>query len=269
MMPDHEARQGRYLPEWLGRTLPPVIVFLAMATALEVYVRVRHVPVYLLARPTAVIRVLWVDRADLLRGLCITLGGAMIGFAASTLFGTLAAIALSMSSLVRRAIYPYTIFFQTVPIIAIAPLLLLWFQAGLMAVSICAFIVSVFPVIANTLTGLLSTDTSLLDLFRLYGAKRSATLWKLRFPTALPSLFTGLRIAAGLAVIGTVVSEFLVGELGENEGLGVKIVGATKGGRTDRVFAAVLLASLLGLAMFSGVNLASRLALRRWHASER
>jgi NitT/TauT family transport system permease protein len=170
---------------------------------------------------------------------------------------------------VRRAVYPYTLFFQTVPIIAIAPLLVLWFGAGLSSVAVSAFIVSVFPVIANTLSGLLSTDPALVDLFRLYGARRGATLWKLRFPSALPSLFDGLRVAAGLAVIGTVVSEFLVGNLVDGEGLGVKIVAAKNVGRTDRLFAAVLLASLLGLAMFSGVNLASRLALRRWHASER
>ena len=268
--PDYSRdRPASHPPGWLSRALPPVIVFLAAAAALEAYVRWRDVPVYLLPRPTAVLRTLWVDRADLLRALGVTLGGALIGFGASTLFGALAAITLSMSSLVRRAIYPYTLFFQTVPVVAVAPLLVFWFEAGLTAVAICAFIVSVFPVIANTLTGLLSTDPALLDLFRLYGARRWAALWKLRIPSALPSLFTGLRIAAGLAVIGTVVSEFLVGQLGENEGLGVKIVGATKLGRTDRVFAAVLLASALGLAMFSGVNLASRLALRRWHASER
>lgn len=268
--PDYaHPRGGPPLPAWLSRALPPAVVFFAAAAALEAYVRWRDVPVYLLPRPTAVIRTLWLDRADLTKALCVTLAGALTGFAASTLFGTLAAVVLSMSSLVRRAIYPYTLFFQTVPIVAIAPLLVFWFDAGLPAVAICAFIVSVFPVIANAMTGLLSTDPALLDLFRLYGARRGATLWKLRFPSALPSLFTGLRIAAGLAVIGTVVSEFLVGQLGEKEGLGVKIVGATKMGRTDRVFAAVLLASLLGLAMFSGVNLASRLALRRWHASER
>jgi NitT/TauT family transport system permease protein len=270
MTPDTTRRSGSARARnWISRALPPILVFFGVAAALEAYVGWRHVPVYLLPRPTAVVRTLWIDRTDLLRALSVTLAASLTGFAASTFFGTLAAVALSTSSLVRRAIYPYTLFFQTVPIVAVAPLLVFWFDAGVMAVAICAFIVSVFPVIANTLTGLLSTDPALLDLFRLYGARRWATLWKLRFPSALPSLFTGLRIAAGLAVIGTVVSEFLVGQLGENEGLGVKIVGATKMGRTDRVFAAVLLASLLGLAMFSGVNLASRLALRRWHASER
>ncbi len=127
---------------------------------------------------------------------------------------------------------------------------------------------SVFPVIANTLTGLRSTDPALLDLFRLYHAGPLARLWKLRLPSALPSLFTGLRVAAGLAVIGTVVAEFLVATLGPNEGLGIRIASAGKYGHLDVVFAAVLLASFLGLALFGAINLAGMLLLRRWHASE-
>ncbi len=134
--------------------------------------------------------------------------------------------------------------------------------------ALSSFIVSVFPVIANTLAGLLSTDPALEDLFRLYEAGRWARLWKLKLPSALPSIFTGLRIAAGLAVIGTVVGEFLVGLFGPGEGLGVRIISAKKTGHTDIVFAAVLIASLLGLAMFAAINLAAKLLLRRWHASE-
>jgi NitT/TauT family transport system permease protein len=161
------------------------------------------------------------------------------------------------------------VFFQTVPIIAIAPMLSIWLSPGLPAVAACAFIVSVFPVIANTLAGLTSTDPALLDLFRLYGASRTAAMFKLRVPSALPNIFTGLQIAAGLTVIGTVVAEFLVGELGEAQGLGVVIVSASHNGHSDRVFAAVLLASALGLAMFGTVNLLGRLALKNWHASAR
>ncbi len=123
--------------------------------------------------------------------------------------------------------------------------------------------------IANTLAGLLSTDPALVDLFRLYGARPVAAMWKLRLPSALPEILTGLRISAGLAVIGTVVAEFFVGEIVRGEGLGVRIVSATKQGEPDLAFAAVLLASLLGLTMFGAVNFVSYFALRRWHASER
>ena len=254
---------------WTTRVLPPVLVLVAAALALEAYVRIAHIPRYLLPAPSAVLRSLAADRALLLSSLFATAEAALIGFAASVVVGVLAAVLLSATVVFRRAFYPYTIFFQTVPIVAIAPLLVFWFDPGLQSVAVCAFIVSVFPVIANTLTGLLSTDPALRDLFRLYGARPLATLWKLRLPSALPSLFTGLRVAAGLAVIGTVVAEFLVGQIGEGAGLGVTIYGAVRGGRTDRVFAAVLLTSLLGLMMFAAVNGASHLLLRRWHASEK
>jgi NitT/TauT family transport system permease protein len=126
-----------------------------------------------------------------------------------------------------------------------------------------AFIVSIFPVIANTLNGILSTDPALRDLFRLYDASPAATLWKLRFPAALPQILTGLRIAGGLAVIGAIVGEFIGGQ-----GLGSVIDIARTQQRTDKVFAAVLLASVLGLALFGVINIASRLVLRRWHVSE-
>jgi NitT/TauT family transport system permease protein len=251
------------------RFLPPAIVFITACVVLELYVRAFKVPAYLLPRPTAVIATLAGDANALGLAVRSTSVAALAGFAASAVFGVLAAVALSSSLLVRRAFYPYTVVFQTVPIIAIAPLLILWFEAGFQAVAICAFVVSVFPVITNTLTGLLSTDPPLVDLFRLYGGRRRDVMLKLRLPSALPSIFAGLRVAAGLSVIGTVVAELLVGQIGEGEGLGVVIASGAKYGRTDRVFAAVLLTSLLGLALFGVVNLVSHLLLRRWHASEK
>ncbi len=178
--------------------------------------------------------------------------------------GLLAAIALASSRWVERAFYPYAIFFQIVPIVAIAPLLVIWFGYGLRAVIAAAFIVSVFPVIANSLAGLLSVDPALRDLFRLYGASGWARLTKLSLPWALPNVLTGLRIAAGLAVIGAIVGEFVGGG-----GLGVVVLEAMRQQRTDLVFAAVLHAAALGLALFAAVNLVSRFALRRWHTQEK
>ena len=170
---------------------------------------------------------------------------------------------LSSSRAIQRSFYPYAVFFQTVPIIAIAPLLVIWFGYGMKTVIASAFIVSIFPVIANTLTGLLSTDPALRDLFRLYGASTGVTLVKLRFPAALPQILTGLRVASGLAVIGAIVGEFIGGQ-----GLGSVVDIARTQQRVDKVFAAVLLASVLGLALFGLINLISALTLRRWHASE-
>jgi NitT/TauT family transport system permease protein len=252
----------------LRSVLPPVLVLIVLIVTTEVWVRITHKPAYLVPRPTAVWIAVVENRAELWGSLLTTARGALIGFAASVVGGIVIAVLLSTSKLIQRAFYPYTVFFQTVPVIAVAPLLVIWYGPGLQSVWRCAFIVSVFPVIANTLTGLLSTDPALRDLFRLYGAGGISTLWKLKLPSALPNIYTGMRIAAGLAVIGTIVGEFVAGLLEENPGLGILVVEAKKIGRTDLVFAAVLAASLLGLAMLAAVNLAGWLTLRRWHASE-
>jgi NitT/TauT family transport system permease protein len=183
--------------------------------------------------------------------------------------GALSAVVLSTSRTLERALYPYTVFLQTVPIVAIAPLLVLWFGAGLKAVAVSAFIVSVFPVIANTLAGIRGVEPALRDLFRLYGASRLDTLLKLELPSALPSLVTGLRVAAGLAVIGAIVGEFVAGFSEGGAGLGILVLSSYRQLRTDLLFAAVLFASGLGLLLFGAVNLLGYVLLRRWHPSLR
>ena len=253
----------------LKSILPPLAVFLIAAVTIQFAIDWFHIPRFELPKPTAVATALVTERVDLLSATWATAEASLIGFAASGIIGITIAILLSSSIWIRRALYPYALFFQTVPIVAIAPLLVLWVDPGLKSVSISAFIVSVFPVIANTLAGLLSTDPNLVDLFKLYQADKFDRLFKLRLPFALPVIITGLRVAAGLAVIGTVVGEFLVGTLGDGAGLGVKIVGAKKNGHLEVVFAAVLLASLLGLGLFAAVNGIGHLMLRRWYVSEK
>jgi NitT/TauT family transport system permease protein len=252
----------------LSALIPPLLIAAIAVLAMDAAARSLNEP-FLLPTSGAVLNYMTLHTADLLASLWTTTKAALAGFFASLIVGILAAIALSTSVWIRRAFYPYTIFFQTVPIVAIAPMLVIWLDAGILSVAVSAFIVSVFPVIANTLDGLLSTDPALEDLFRLYGAGAWSRLWKLKLPGAIPSIMTGLRVAAGLAVIGTVVGEFLVGLMGSGEGLGVRIVTAKKYGHIDGVFASVLLASILGLGMFAAVNLADRFLLRHWHASER
>lgn len=243
--------------------LPPLVPLVVAVVAAEVVVRLGWVPRFLLPAPSAVAETLWVDREYLGKKMLETSLAAVLGFGLSAVVGLAVAVALSSARWVQRAFYPYAVFFQTVPIIAIAPLLVIWLGFGLPTVVASAFIASVFPVIANALTGLLSTDPALRDLFRLYGASGWATLLKLRLPFALPSILTGLRVAGGLAVIGAIVGEFIGGR-----GLGDVVEAAKTQQRIDQVFAAVLLAALLGLAIFTAINLASRLALRNWHASE-
>jgi NitT/TauT family transport system permease protein len=242
---------------------PALVPLVAITAAIELLVREGIVKSYLLPPPSAVFLTIVQDWPELLAALGKTSAGAVTGFVLSTIIGVAVAVFLSSSRAIQRAFYPYAVFFQTVPIIAIAPLLVIWFGYGLRTVIASAFVVSIFPVIANTLTGILSTDPALRDLFRLYGASTLTTLFKLRFPAALPQILTGLRVAAGLAVIGAIVGEFIGGQ-----GLGSVVDIARTQQRTDKVFAAVLLASALGLALFGVINLISSLTLRRWHASE-
>jgi NitT/TauT family transport system permease protein len=246
------------------QVLPPLGTFVATTALAEVAIRALDVSPLLLPAPSAVARAAVRHAGTLWPALGTTAQAVGLGLALATAVGLLVAIALSTSRFVERAFYPYAIFFQIVPIVAIAPLLVIWFGYGLRAVVAAAFIVSVFPVIANTLAGLQSVDPALRDLFRLYGASGWARLTKLSLPWALPNILTGLRIAAGLAVIGAIVGEFVGGG-----GLGVVVLEAMRQQRTDLVFAAVLHAAALGLGLFAAVSFASRTTLRRWHAQER
>jgi NitT/TauT family transport system permease protein len=247
----------------IKRVLPPLIPLIVVIALMEVAVRQGWVASYLVPTPTAILTAMIDSRAELWAAFLKTSAGALLGFALSTFGGVAIAVLLSSSRTIQRSFYPYAVFFQTVPIIAIAPLLVIWFGYGMRTVVASAFVVSIFPMIANTLSGLLATDPALRDLFQLYGASARVTLFKLRFPAALPQILTGLRVSSGLAVIGAIVGEFIGGE-----GLGSVIDIARTQQRVDKVFAAVLLASVLGLGLFGAINLISTLTLRRWHASE-
>ncbi|HEX2733077.1 MAG TPA: ABC transporter permease [Polyangiaceae bacterium] len=249
--------------------LAPVVALLLLLGAWEGAVWLLQIPLFLLPPPSAVAGALTHDPHALGQALVTTARAALLGFMGSALFGVSSAIVLSTSRLLERALYPYAVFLQTVPIVAIAPLLVIWFGPGLRAVTVSALIVSIFPVIANTLAGIRAVDPALRDLFQLYGASRLATLFKLELPAALPQIFTGLRVAAGLAVIGTIVGEFVAGFAEDDAGLGIKILAAARQSRTEQIFAAVVLAALLGLGLFSVVGALGSRLLRRWHAAER
>jgi len=244
--------------------LPPLVPLIAVLAALEALVALGWIKAFLLPPPSTVFASMIDDREELLAAFQSTTISATAGLAASFVVGTGAAIVLSSSSALRRAFYPYAIFFQTVPIISIAPLLVIWFGFGQPTVIASAFIVSIFPVIASTLLGLQSTDPALVDLFRLHSAPRLQYLFKLKMPYALPQMFSGLRIGAGLAVIGAIVGEFIAGG-----GLGAVVDAARTQQRVDKVFAAVLMSSLLGVMLVGAINFLGWISLRRWHASAR
>jgi NitT/TauT family transport system permease protein len=244
---------------------PPLAVAIVVGGAMEVASRTGLVRAFLVPPPSLVLESLFEASSGLWPALRDTAIASVAGFAISSAVGVALAVLLSSSRLVQRAFYPYAVLFQTVPLIAIAPLLVIWFDNSIRAVIASSVIVSVFPIIANTLAGLLSTDAPLRDLFKLYRAGPLATLFKLRLPFALPSIFTGLRIGAGLAVIGAIVGEFVTTGLG----LGGFVASARQAQRIDLVYAALLLSALLGIAMFALINAASSFTLRHWHASEK
>jgi NitT/TauT family transport system permease protein len=245
---------------------PPLFTFVCVTAVWEGAVRALHVPAFLVPPPSAVLSVAWTERAALAGSLFTTAEGALLGFLLSVSLGTLVGLLFSLSRWLERGLYPYALFLQTVPIVAVAPLLVLWFGPGLRAVAVSAFIVSVFPIIANTLAGLRSVDPRLSDLFRLYGAKLGDTVLKLRLPSAIPSMVTGFKVASGLSVIGAIVGEFVAGFSEGNAGLGIAVLSAYRQLRTDFLFAAVLLAALLGLSLFALVSGLSALLLRRLRA---
>jgi NitT/TauT family transport system permease protein len=255
--------EGRALA---SAALPPLLTFVLVIALWEGAVRALHVPAFLVPPPSAVLAAGWLERSALAGALLTTAEGAGCGFMLSVCFGTLVGLLFSLSRWLERGLYPYALFLQTVPIVAVAPLLVLWFGPGLRAVSVSAFIVSVFPIIANTLAGLRSVDPRLSDLFRLYDAKLGDTVLKLRLPTAIPSMMTGYKVASGLSVIGAIVGEFVAGFSEGNAGLGITVLSAYRQLRTDLLFAAVLSASLLGLSLFALVSLITGLLLRRLRA---
>jgi NitT/TauT family transport system permease protein len=247
--------------------LPPALTFIVVILFWAAAKKIFGISDFTLPSPWQVAKAFDRYANPLLRATLTTAESSLAGFASSIAIGILAGIILSSGRWIERAVYPFTIFLQTVPLVAVAPILVLWFDTGFTSVTICAFIVSVFPVIANTLLGMRSVDPALHDLFTIYRASWAARLFKLKLPWALPSIFTGLRISAGLAVIGAIVGEFSAGTF-TNQGLGILILSAKRTFNMDEVFAAVFLASVLGLVAFALVNIAAYWFLGSWHVSE-
>lgn len=244
-------------------------VALGLVVVWQAIIVVFSPPSFMLPSPLSVFEALR-DRPSLWQVDAVTTATeTVIGLIAGTALGVMLALLMSFIPQTKRMLLPMMVVSQALPVFAIAPLLVLWFGAGYKAVTISAFIASLFPVVANTLTGLLSTDRDLRDMFRLYNAGPVATLWKLKLPSATPNIVTGLRIASGLAVIGAIVGEFVAGEAHGAQGLGLAVLVAINRFRTPLVFANVLAASLLGLALFAAVHFLGYLLLRRWHGASR
>ena len=251
------------------KTLRYALPFVALALGVAIWdlvVRINDIQPYVLPSPGLVLRTLVADWPILWSSLLSTLDTTFQALLLAFFGGVGLAILFNQSRLIEHSLYPYAVILQVTPVVAIAPLLLIYLpqQAAVLA---CAWIVAFFPVLANTTLGLNSVDRNLSELFRLYGASRWQVLRDLKLPAALPQMLAGLRIAGGLSLIGAVVAEIAAGSAGAGSGLAFRIAESGYRLNIPRMFAALLLLSIAGVAIFALLSLISNLILRRWHES--
>ena len=260
------AASARERRERALRLILPIVVLVLGLAVWELVVRLKDIPPYALPGPGLILRTLKTDWAVLSESLLVTLTTTFEGFLLAAAGGVGLAVLFNQSRLVEYSLYPYAVILQVTPVVAIAPLLLIYLpqQAAVLA---CAWIVAFFPVLANTTLGLNSVDRNLTDLFSLYGASRWEVLWKLKLPSALPYILGGLRIAGGLSLIGAVVAEIAAGSAGAGSGLAYRIAESGYRLNIPRMFAALLLLSVAGIVIFYLLTLINYLSLRRWHES--
>ena len=226
------------------------------------------VPSYLVPSPLAVLATLQRDWGLLSRSLVFTLAVTLAALLLATLIGVALAFLFVQSRVIEASLFPYAVLLQVTPIVAVAPLIIIWVKDTRIALVLCATIVALFPIVSNTTLGLRSVDPGLLELFRLYRAGRWQTLARLRCPSALPYFFAGLRVSAGLSLIGAVVAEFVAGTGGTVSGLAYQILLSGLQLNIPRLFAALFLIAATGIVLSLLTALAAHLALHRWHESE-
>ena len=242
---------------------PPALLVAAFLAAWEIYARASGVSPFVLPPPSRVLESLWLFREDAVRHAVPTILETLVGFGLSIGAAVGAAIAMDRLPVVRRAFAPLMIGSQTIPIVAIAPLIVVWFGFGLAPKIIVVVLVTFFPITVALLDGFASTSAEATELMRSFGASKSQIFRKLRWPSGLPSLFTGLRISATYAVIAAVIAEYV----GATEGLGIWMVLSQRSFRTDLVFGAILLTAVLSVALFALVVLAERAVIPWYRAS--
>lgn len=261
------APEAEGLAPRIVRYAVPVLMLVLLITVWQAYVTVFNVPHYILPSPVRITQALATDWPILLTALWVTVKITFSALIIALIGGVALAVVMAQSRWVELALYPYAVILQVTPIVAIAPLILIYAPSTQSAILICAWIVAFFPVLSNTTQGLRSTDHNLLNLFELYGASRWQTLIYLQVPNALPYFLAGLRIAGGLALIAAVVGEFAAGTAGAGSGLAFRLIESQYRLNIPRLFAALVLLSLTGILIFFATSLISHLLLRKWHES--
>ena len=255
------------MKSFLTKVIPPTLILIVGLAAWEIAVRVGQVPVYILPGPIVIVQTLVRDWWTLYPSLVVTVLITLGALTAATVLGVAIAVLFAQSKWIEQSFFPYAVILQVTPIVAIAPLIIIWVRDTATALLICAWIVSFFPIVSNTTLGLNSTDHNLLNLLELYGASRRQVFWYLRLPSALPYFLGGLRISGGLALIGAVVAEFVAGSGGIQSGLAYRILESGYQLNIPRMFAALFMITGTGILIFVILTLVSHFALRRWHES--
>jgi NitT/TauT family transport system permease protein len=254
--------------EAVMRIAAPLLVGIFVVIVWELVCRAAHIPIFLFPKPSDIAAKFADDGGTLLRALAFTLRIAFQAFAAAIVIGTLVAFLFVQSRAIEMSLFPYAVLLQVTPIVAIAPLIIILVKNTQLALTVCATVVAIFPIISNTTLGLRSVDPGLVNLFRMNRAGRLQTLYHLRIPSALPYFFGGLRISSGLALIGAVVAEFVAGTGGRSAGLAYEILQSGFQLDIPRMFAALVLITLAGVILFGVMVALSKLALGEWHESE-
>ena len=252
----------------LRRIAYPAVVAVLLIAGWQGLVTGLELPPYLVPSPYLMVKTLFTDWVALGSALIVTVKITLLAFVAATVAGVLISFVFVQNRSIETALFPYAVLLQVTPIVAVAPLLIIWIKDPTASMVVCAALVALFPVIANTTLGLRSVDPDLQSYFKLNHATRTQTLLRLRIPSALPYFFGGLRISSGLALIGAVVAEFVAGTGGSGAGLAYQIMQSGFQLNIPRMFAALLLISLTGVALFAAMAWLTRVALGSWHASE-
>jgi NitT/TauT family transport system permease protein len=255
------------MSERILRMLGPAVVGALFLAAWEGVVRYFEIPTYILPGPGLVSETLWRDGPSLLGSLWVTVRITIAALALAIILGGAIAILFAQWRVLELSFLPYAIALQVTPIVAIAPLIIIWVNDAYWSVLILALIVAFFPIVANTTLGLNSVDRNLAALFKLYGASRWQTLRHLRMPTALPSFLAGVKISGGLALVGAVVAELVAGTGGSETGLAYRILEAGYRLEIARQMAALVLLALTGMAIYFSLDRISRWLLSHWHES--
>ena len=254
--------------KWFSRSLPPISALVIFLLLWQGIILISGLKRFVLPSPIDVVQSFIDKSPELLDAAGFTLRSSSIAFVLVILLGTIVSFVLASNKFIEKALYPYAVMLQSTPVIALAPIIIIWFGLGLGSIVVISVIIAIFAVVANTTQGLISVENNLQNLFKLYGASSNQTLVKLRLPFALPYMVTGWRIASAQVVIGSIVGEYMAGAGGGGQGgLGLVIAASSARLQTSYLFASALTSALIGVGFFLLVNFIGHLLLRNWHES--